>query len=179
MFQVTCRAAPAGAVRPHFTGRAPASLGGSGRAAFRAHCRVGFTLLAALAGCSEQRELPEVSLSTERLSEAEIAGRAEPALESGHPRITVRLVFTALGPCRDLTAEVVEPSAGQYVLQVIAHPPTRPCGSESPYIGYTAVLTGLPEGRSELRVVHITTDGRRTMQAVFDHPVLVTPGSVD
>lgn len=179
MFTVTRRAAPAGAARPHYIGRATASLPGGGRAAFRVPCGVGLTLLAALAGCGEQRELPEVSLSTERLSEVEVAGRAEPALESGHPRITVRLVFTALGPCRDLTADVVEPSAGRYVLQVTAHPPTRPCESDSPYIGYTAVLTGLPEGRSELRVVHITTDGRRTMQAVFEHPVLVTPWSED
>lgn len=175
MSQVTRRAAPAGAVRPLSTGHATVPRTGCGTAACRLHGILGLALVALLAGCSEERDPPEVRLLTERLSESDVAGRAQPAIESGHPSITVRLVFTALGPCRELSANVVQLSTRQYVLQVMAHPPADPCGSDSPYIGYSAVLTGLPEGRSELRVVHITTDGRRTVQAVFEHPVVVTP----
>lgn len=175
MFERTRRVAHRSALRLDGTGPAPATRPRPESRALFVLPAVALVLGTSASGCTSEGDPPQVRLETQRLTEPEVAERAEPAIESGHPEITVRLVFTALGPCRDLTADVVEPSARQYVLQVTAHAPSEPCPETSPHIGYTAVITGLPEGRSELRVVHITTDGRRTMQAVFEHPVLVSP----
>ncbi|CAN5680044.1 hypothetical protein BH23GEM3_BH23GEM3_06920 [soil metagenome] len=129
-----------------------------------------------LVGCADEPTAREVDLTTQRLTAAEVGDWPLPAVESGHPDITVRQVFTAQGPCRELEAEVMPRYPGQFMLRVVAHEP-YPCDDETPHIGYIAVLRGLPAGSHQLRVVHVGADGRTLAETVFEHPIVVTAGS--
>lgn len=133
------------------------------------------TLLIGSTACTGA-DLHEVELELEvaRLD----AGAAErwpyPAIESGHPEITVRGVFTAQGPCRELGSTVARTYPGEYVLRVVAEQPRPTCPDTTRLLGYVAVLRGLPEGSHALRVVHVGADGRTLAETVFRHEIRVT-----
>jgi hypothetical protein len=61
----------------------------------------------------------------------------------------------------------------EYVLRIVARL-DEACELASRHIGYTAVIRRLPPGFHELRVVHITADGRRSAEITLQHPVVVT-----
>jgi hypothetical protein len=131
-------------------------------------------LMLGLTACPGEREVLEVDLTTERLSPAEVQDWPAPAVESGLPEITVRQIFTAQGPCRTLDVGLMPRYPGEYLLRVAAED-LSPCEDDTPYIGYTAVLRGLPPGSHRLRVVHFSADGRPLAETVFEHPIIVTP----
>lgn len=108
-----------------------------------------------------------------RLEAAEVRSWPFPAVESGHHEITVRQVFTAQGPCRELRGDLTPRYPGEYLLRVVAHE-VPSCDSESPHIGYVAVLRGLPAGNHRLRIVHVGADGRTLAETVLEHPIVVT-----
>jgi len=128
-----------------------------------------------LTGCGAERGSLEVELTTQRLQTSEVQTWPVPGVESGQPEITVRQVFTAQGPCRELDAELLPRYPGEYMLRVVAED-RSPCDSEVPYIGYTARLSGLPPGTHQLRVVHVGANGRTLAEAVLEHPIVVTAG---
>jgi hypothetical protein len=129
-------------------------------------------LMLGLTACSEERAVLEVDITTERLSPAEMQDWAAPAVQSGLPGITVRQMFTAQGPCRELEAALMPRYPGEYLLRVAAED-LSPCEDETRYIDYTALLRGLPPGSHRLRVVHFSADGRPLAEAVFEHPIIV------
>jgi hypothetical protein len=129
--------------------------------------------------CAEPSEPPQVELTTERLAPNEVKNWSRPAVESGHPEITVQRVFSAAEPCQVLNADVIERARREYVLRVFARKAPQTCGDRSHDIGYRAVLKGVPAGRGNLRVVHIVTNGARTTRRVLEHPIVVTDGSAD
>jgi len=126
-----------------------------------------------LMGCAGATSNLEVELSTQRIKADEVAGWAAPAVESGQREIAVRQVFTAQGPCRTLNAELMPRYPGEFLLRIEAEDHS-PCPEPSPHIGYTAVLRGLPEGSHRLRVIHVGADGRTLVEAVLEHPIVVT-----
>jgi len=130
-------------------------------------------LVAVLAGCAAGDGGLEVDLTIRRLDAAAVEGWPQPAVESGQPDIVVRQVFTAQGPCRDLSAELMPRYPGEYLLRVVAED-RSPCPDGTPHIGYTAVLRGLPPGSHSLRVVHVGADGRTLAEVALEHPVVVT-----
>jgi len=137
-----------------------------------------FILLAALllwplTACDREPEERAVDLTTVRLAPEELAEWAGPAVESGHHEITVRQVFTAQGPCRELEAEVMPRFPGEYMLRVAAKD-RSPCDDDTPHLGYTAVLRGLPTGSHQLRIVHVGADGSTLAETVLEHPIIVT-----
>ena len=130
-------------------------------------------LMLGLVACQGEREVLEVDLTTERLSPAEVQDWPAPVVQSGLPEITVQQIFTAQGPCRTLEAALMPRYPGEYLLRVAAED-LSPCEDDTPYIGYTAVLRGLPPGSHRLRVVHFSADGRPLAEAVLEHPIIVT-----
>jgi len=129
---------------------------------------------AGVAGCGPEEEARDVELTTQRLAAEEVVAWGTPAVESGDRVIRVRQVFTARGPCRGLEAQVMRRFPGEYMLRVVAHELDVPCGDDSPHIGYVASLRGLPQGRHELRIVHVGADGSTLAETVLEHPILVT-----
>lgn len=131
-------------------------------------------LVMLLGACGEGPLRPHVELLTEPLR-VEGSGPGLPAtIESGRHEITVRNVFELPDACWELSADVVESYPRQYVLRVFARASEERCDPREHRIGYTAVVKDLPVGRSQLRVVHILTNGHRTARTVFEHPVVVT-----
>jgi len=130
-------------------------------------------LLGAAGACTEQGS-PEVEIEAVRLGAEDTAAWARPVIESGQYPITVRQVFTAQGPCRILDARLMRRYPGEYLLRVEARELLEPCGEETPHIGYTATLRGLPAGTHGLRIVHVGADGRTLAEAVLEHPIVVT-----
>lgn len=130
-------------------------------------------LVVALTGCPTTPEVLEVDLTTQRLSADEVGRWPRPAVESGQPTIVVRQVFTAQGPCRELSAELMRRFPGEFLLRVVAAD-RSPCPEDTPHIGYAAVLQGMPAGSHRLRVVHVGADGHRLAEAVLEHPIIVT-----
>jgi len=126
-----------------------------------------------LVGCADPPQNLEVDLSTQRLQESEVTEWAAPSVQSGQAEITVRHVFTAQGPCRVLHGELMPRYPGEFLVRVVAEDQS-PCSEETPHIGYTAVLRGLPEGSHQLRVVHVGADGTTLAQTALEHPILVT-----
>ncbi|MEX2584604.1 MAG: hypothetical protein WD766_15150 [Gemmatimonadota bacterium] len=114
-----------------------------------------------------------VELEAARLDEGELSIGRGPSVESGHHEITVRQVFTARGPCRQLDAGLMRLYPGEYMLRIEARE-EFPCVSDTPHIAYTALLKGLPAGTHRLSVVHVGADGRTLAQTVLEHPVVVT-----
>lgn len=119
-------------------------------------------------------DLHEVELDVARLDAGEAARWPNPAVESGHHEITVRGVFTAQGPCRELRGTVARTVPGEYVLRVGAEQPRPVCPDTTRLLGYVAVLRGLPEGSHNLRVVHVGADSRTLAETVFRHEIRVT-----
>lgn len=116
---------------------------------------------------------PTVELEWRPLSPEAAAEWADPPLQSGGRDVTIRQVFTTLGPCRELRADLVHNYPATRVLRVTARPMQEPCGDERIQLGYQASIQGLPAGEHQMRVVHITSDDRVTAERVFDHPVVV------
>lgn len=138
--------------------------------------RHGFIILCLglMVGCGDLRPAPEVELTSTRIASEDPTAEPIHSVESGHHVITVRLVFTAQGPCRELEAGLTRDYPAGYLLRIEATEMDEACGDDSPHILYTAVLTGLPEGRHPLRVVHVGADGRTLSRTTLEHPVVVT-----
>jgi len=134
--------------------------------------RIGMLLL--VAGCADATLQLEVDLTTTVIPSAEAEGDPQPRVESGFHEITVRQVFTARGPCRDLEALLTRDYSEGFLLRIEAKERDGPCHEDSPHLRYVAVLRGLPEGTHPLRVVHVGADGRTLNETVLAHPVLVT-----
>jgi len=132
-------------------------------------------LFVTLSGCRTEPDVREVELTTQRLLAPEVPAWPAPAIESGQPEITLRHLFTAQGPCRELHAELSPRYPGEFLLRVVADDKS-PCDSDTPYIGYVAVLRGLPAGNHRLRVVHVGAEGRTLAETVFEHQIVVTEG---
>jgi len=130
-------------------------------------------LLCLLVGCRGGPADLEVELTTQTLEPGEVDRWPFPAVESAQPEIVVRQVFTAQGPCRELHAEFLPRFPGEFLLRVVAED-RSPCPSTTPHIGYTAVLSGMPAGRHQLRVVHVGADGRTLADVALEHPIIVT-----
>lgn len=132
-----------------------------------------FIPVLSLAACAAEPP-HEVELTAEHLSPGEAEAWPLPAVQSGSPVITVRQVFVAQGPCRELEAVVARTYPGEVVLRVSAHVEGEECDDRSRHLGYTAALRGLPEGVHDLRVVHVGADGRTLTETVFQHQIVVT-----
>jgi hypothetical protein len=130
--------------------------------------------LVLLAACEDGPLRPQVELRSEPLRVEASEPSPAAAIESGRHEITVRHVFDLPDPCWKLSADVVESYPRQYLLRVFARGGGESCDPAEQRISYTAVVRDLPIGRSQLRVVHILSNGHRTARTVFEHPVLVT-----
>ncbi|TVP60360.1 MAG: hypothetical protein EA351_00740 [Gemmatimonadales bacterium] len=133
---------------------------------------IGMLLL--VPGCADSGLQLEADLSTSVIPATAVDADPQPRVESGFHEITVRQVFTARGPCRDLKALLTRDFSEGYLLRIEAREREGPCEDDSPHLHYTAVLRGLPEGTHPLRVVHVGADGRTLNETVLAHPVLVT-----
>jgi hypothetical protein len=131
-------------------------------------------MLLLLPACADTGGPLEVDLTTSVVPSVEAEGELRPRVESGFHEITVREVFTARGPCRELEALLTRDYSEGFLLRIEAREAEGPCLEESPHLLYTAVLRGLPEGSHPLRVVHVGADGRTLNETVLAHPVLVT-----
>jgi len=138
---------------------------------YRMMCLISVSL--GLLGCGDASAELDVELTTERIAADDVPAWSTPAVESGQPAIAIRQVFTAQGPCRILEAELMPRFPGEFLLRVVAED-RSPCSDDTPHIGYTAVLRGLPEGSHQLRVVHVGADGRTLAETVLEHPIVVT-----
>ncbi|TVP42514.1 MAG: hypothetical protein EA350_15445 [Gemmatimonadales bacterium] len=133
---------------------------------------IGMLLLAP--GCADSGAQLEVELTTSVIPATEVDADPQPRVESGFHEITVRQVFTARGPCRELDALLTRDYSEGFLLRIEAKEREGPCEEDSPHLLYAAVLRGLPEGTHPLRVVHVGADGRTLNETVLAHPVLVT-----
>lgn len=175
MRQHTCRAARSRAARFSISVAPPERVNAVLR---RSGPLPALLLLLALpllgSACRATEEL-SAELDAVRLPPQRIQGWAVPAVESGHHEITVRQVFTAQGPCRELHGALMRRFPGEYLLRVEAGD-ASPCSDDSPHLGYTAVLRGMPAGRHQLRIVHVGVDGRTLAETALEHPIVVTSG---
>ncbi len=131
-------------------------------------------MLPLLPACTDPGGDLEVEITASVVASPEGGGELRPRVESGFHEITVREVFTARGPCRELDALLTRDYSEGFLLRIEAREGEGPCAEESPHLLYTAVLRGLPEGTHALRVVHVGADGRTLSETVLAHPVLVT-----
>jgi hypothetical protein len=131
-------------------------------------------MISGICSCSAPEQRLEVDLTATVIWPAAAEGDPQPRIESGFHEITVRQVFSAQGPCRDLDALLTRDFSDGFLLRIVAREREGPCREDSPHLFYTAVLRGLPEGMHSLRVVHVGADGRTLNETVLSHPVLVT-----
>lgn len=130
-------------------------------------------LLTLLTGCAAERAGPEVEIRSERpISEQGDGGSSSARIESDAEGITIRQVFEALGPCRELMGDVVAAPFGRYAVRITARGPTVPCDHDLRHIRYSAVVKGLPAGYQQLRIVHVEEASVR----VVDEMVTVKGG---